>query len=53
MRSKEYNAFLEAYNNMDIDNLTDDELMFLEKVLQNTVLIIQRELRRRGIKQQP
>lgn len=45
----ECNAFLKAYNNMYIGDLTDDELMFLEKILQNTVLEISRELRRRGV----
>ena len=45
----EYSAFWEAYNNLYIGNLTDDELEELGIIFHNTSLEIQKEIRRRGL----
>lgn len=49
MRSKEYTAFCEAYDNVVIEALTDEELQSYADLCNNGLLEANRELYKRGL----
>ena len=49
MRSKEYTAFCEAYDNIDISKLSDEELKDYANKCDNGLIEANRELYKRGI----
>ena len=49
MRSKEYTAFCEAYDNIDISKLSDEELKDYANKCDNCLIEANRELYKRGI----
>ena len=49
MRSKEYAAFVKAYDDIDVRCLSDNELQRYASVCQNGLLEANRELYKRGI----
>ena len=49
MRSKEYTAFVKAYNNIDVRFLSDEELKHYAGVCDNGLLEAQDELYKRGL----
>lgn len=49
MRSKEYTAFCEAYDNIDISKLSDDELKDYANKCDNGLIEANRELYKRGL----
>lgn len=49
MRSKEYTAFVKAYDNIDVHSLSDEELKKYADLSNNGLLEAQNELYRRGL----
>lgn len=49
MRSKEYNAFVKAYNDIDVRCLSDKELKLYAGVCDNSLLEAQNEIYKRGL----
>lgn len=49
MRSKEYTAFCEAYDNIDISKLSDEELKDYAVMCNNALIEAQNELYKRGL----
>lgn len=49
MRSKEYDNFVKAYNDIDVRCLSDNELKHYSGVCQNGLLEANRELYKRGL----
>ena len=49
MRSKEYTAFVKAYDNIDVHSLSDEELKKYADLSNNSLLEAQDELYRRGL----
>lgn len=49
MRSKEYKTFCEAYDNVDVKTLSDEELKSYADLCDNGLLEANRELYKRGL----
>ena len=49
MRSKEYDNFVKAYNDIDVSCLSDNELKHYAGVCDNGLLEAQNELYKRGL----
>lgn len=49
MRSKEYTAFVKAYDNIDVHSLSDEELKKYANLSNNGLLEAQNELYKRGL----
>lgn len=49
MRSKEYDAFVLAFDNIDIRDLTDNELKHYADICENGLLEAQREIYKRRL----
>lgn len=49
MRSEEYKIFCEAYDNVDVSTLTDEELQGYADVCNNGLVEANRELYKRGL----
>ena len=49
MRNKEYAAFFEAYESIDVSQLSDDELKDYAAMCNNALIEAQNELYKRGL----